>query len=107
MSPGAVKLDSGSASWCCWSSFHVVRDGATLDLNNPEMTLAGKNGTLVTRNRIVWMDLPDGSSIFTGTWKVVKGTGAYAGLTGGGFVAGINLQNGHKSAQYTGFLNPK
>ena len=37
----------------------------------------------MVRNRIEWVDLPDGWAVFTGTWKVIRGTGAYAGLSGG------------------------
>lgn len=104
---GAVRRASGKADFCCWSQLHVVRDGQTFDLNNPQMTLTGLRGTLVTRNRIVWMDLPDGLSLFTGTWKIVGGTGDYAGLTGGGLAAGVELAGGASRARFTGSVRSK
>ncbi len=58
------------------------------------MTLTGKRGTLVTRNQIEWLDVPTATPLFTGTWKVVRGTGDYAGLAGGGRVAGVTFPNG-------------
>ena len=71
------------------------------------MTLTGKRGTLVVRNQIGWIDVPDGFAVFTGTWKVISGTGAYAGLAGGGRGAGVQLANGNTKAQFEGFLNSK
>ena len=58
------------------------------------MTLQGKNGRIVATNRMEWLDLPGGISIFTGTWKVVSGNRAYRGLVGGGRVAGVMFANG-------------
>jgi len=43
----------------------------------------------------------------TGTWKVIRGTGAYAGLTGGGGAVGVALSNGTTRAQFEGFLSLK
>src|SRR5205085_9160159 len=40
------------------------------------MTLTGKLGTLVARNRVGFIEVPDGLSVFTGSWKVIRGTGA-------------------------------
>jgi hypothetical protein len=104
---GALKSDVGTATFCCWTTRHVVRDGQTIDVDNPEMTLTGKHGTLVARNRIEWGDIPDGQSVFAGTWKVVRGTGAYAGLSGGGRVAGLTLANSSAKSRFIGVLSTK
>ena len=60
----------------------------------------------MVRNRIEFVDLPDGWAVFTGTWKVIRGTGAYAGLSGGGRGAGVMLPNGNMKSQFEGFLSP-
>jgi hypothetical protein len=104
---GAVERDTGTVAFCCWSSSHLVRDGQDIDINTPLMTLTGKHGTLVARNRIEWVDLPDRWSVFTGTWKVVRGTGAYAGLSGGGRGAGTGPPSNDGKAQFEGFLVSK
>ena len=104
---GAIKRDTGTAAFCCWSSRHITRDGQEIDINDPQMTLTARNGTLVARNRIEWVDLPDGWAVFTGTWKVIRGTGAYAGLSGGGRVAGVELVQGTVKSQFEGFLRQK
>ena len=103
-SSGPLRRVRGTASFCCWTVGSVVRDGQKFDKGNPEMTLTGRRGTIVTRNRIVWMTVP-GGAIYTGTWKVIRATGAYAGLTGGGLAAGAQLASGNVSARFTGFVS--
>ena len=106
LAPGDIKPDTGTASFCCWTERHIMRDGQAIDINNPQMTLTGKHGTLVARNQIGFVDLPDGLAVFTGTWKVIRGTGDYAGLSGGGRGAGVDL-GGSTKAQFEGFLSPR
>lgn len=107
LTPGAIKSDTGTATFCCWTTRHIVRDGQTIDVDNPEMTLTGKHGTLVARNRIEWGDIPDGSSVFAGSWKVVRGTGDYAGLSGGGRVAGLASASSKAKSRFVGVLSRK
>jgi hypothetical protein len=106
LTPGDIKPDTGTASFCCWTERSIMRDGQAIDINNPQMTLTGKHGTLVARNQIGFVDLPDGLAVFTGTWKVIRGTGDYAGLSGGGRAAGVDL-GGSTKAQFEGFLSPR
>jgi hypothetical protein len=84
-----------------------MRHGQAIEINNPQMTLTGKQGTLVARNQIGWIDVGDGLAVFTGTWKVISGTGAYAGFAGGGRGAGVALANGKTKSRFEGFLNSK
>ena len=107
LTSGAVKGDTGIASFCCWSDRHTIRNGEAVEINDPKMTLTGKLGTLVARNQIGWVDISDGWSLFTGTWTVVRGTGQYAGLAGGGRGAGIQWPNGKERAHFEGFLATK
>jgi hypothetical protein len=105
LTSGAVKSDRGTIAFCCWTERHTMRDGQAIDINDPKWTLTGKLGTLEGRSLIGWADLPDGWAVFTGTWKVVHGTGAYAGLSGGGRVAGVQLADGNTKVQYEGFVS--
>ena len=84
-----------------------MRDGQAIDINDPQWTFTGKLGTIEGRNRVGFVDLPDGWAVFTGTWKVIRATGAYAGLSGGGRVAGVSPANGNTRAQFEGFLSPR
>lgn len=107
LTAGAVKSDTGIANFCCWTQRLTTRDGQSIVINNPRMTLTGKHGTIVARNQVGWIDIPSGWAVFTGTWKVVRGTGAYAGLAGGGRAAGVMLANSDTRATFDGFLSSK
>jgi hypothetical protein len=107
LTPGAIKPDTGTATFCCWTMRTTMRDGQAIDIGNPRWTLVGKLGTIVGQNQIGFVDIPDGLAVFTGTWKVIRGTGVYAGLSGGGRVAGVQFANGTAKAQFEGFLNSK
>jgi hypothetical protein len=107
LTSGSIQQDTGTLTACCWSERHVMRDGQAIDINDPELTFTGKRGTLVARNVIGFVDVPGGWAVFTGTWRVIRGTGQYAGLAGGGRVAGIAAPSGYTRAQFEGFLVTK
>ena len=108
LTAGAVKADRGGATFCCWTVRDVVRDGQAVEVTNgPLMTLVGKHGTLEAKNRMEWLVVPDGYQLFTGTWKIVRGTGAYAGLAGGGRVAGITVPGGETKWRREGVIGPR
>ena len=105
--PGAIKRDTGTASFCCWSARQVMRDGQASEIDNPKVTLTLKRGTLVVRSRIEFVDIPGRWAVFTGTWKVIGGTGDYAGLYGSGRRAGVMLAGGGVRSQFEGFLGTR
>ena len=83
---------------------NVMRDGQKVTIYDGGVTtLTGKRGTLTIRDRNEWVDVGNDDSIGIGTWKVVRGTGQYAGIVGKG-------RNGHAGlgcpwyARYEGFL---
>jgi hypothetical protein len=109
---GALKHDSGTVNdTTSPPGRKVKRDGQTVTIYDGVVwALAGKRGTLTIRDRNEWVDVsnentrygyPPGVGI--GTWKVVRGTGQYAGVVGKG-------RNGHAGlgsqwfARYEGFL---
>jgi hypothetical protein len=88
----------------------VIRNGQKVTIDNGRWTLTGKRGTLTIRERNEWVDVGgdannDGApdSVAVGTWKVVRGTGQYVKLAGGG-------RSGHEGlgqiwyARYEGLL---
>jgi|SoiMethySBSTD1v2_1073268.scaffolds.fasta_scaffold1440339_1 hypothetical protein len=110
---GSLKRDTGTLShnFLSITPRDVIRDGQKVTIYDGGVaTLTGKRGTLTTRERTEWVDLArDGNgdgendTIAIGTWKVVRGTGQYAGIAGKG-------RNGHIGlgspwyARYEGFL---
>ena len=91
---GPLKRDTGTIRHTFLSVFghKVMRDGQSVTIyNGGVITLTGKLGTLAIRDRNEWVDLGqdsnrDGQSDGIGitTWKVVRGTGQYAGIVGTG-----------------------
>jgi hypothetical protein len=90
---GALRRDSGSiASEREAQGRGVIRNGQKVTIYDGQIwTLTGKQGTLTIRERTEWVDVsnentrygyPPGVAI--GTWTVVRGTGQYAQVTGGG-----------------------
>ena len=77
----------------------VIRGGQKVSIYPPVVwTLKGRFGTLTIREpRNMWVDAGSdlgGPFIGTGTWTVVRGTGLYAGRSGGGRSAHAGLNGG-------------
>ena len=91
---GPLKRDSGriDSDWLNIPGNTVIRDGQKVTIYNGAVTtLTGKRGTLTIRDRNEWVDLGqdsnrdgEGDGIGITTWKVVRGTGQYAGIVGKG-----------------------
>jgi hypothetical protein len=90
LTSGPIVGDSGTATYCCMTQRFVQRDGQSIEIDNPLRTFMGKRGTFVWRAQIAWVDLDNGWSVGTGTWKIVGGTGAYEHLEGHGRLAVID-----------------
>jgi hypothetical protein len=112
---GALERDSGTFGpvdgiWAFTPDRTVIRDGQKVDIYTAVWIFTGEHGTLSFRERKEWLDLgndADGDGrndgVGVGTWKVVLGTGDYAGVRGGGRSAheGLGLR---WYARYEGFL---
>ena len=91
---GPLKRDSGTISHNFLSILgrHVMRDGQEVTIYDGSVaTLTGKRGALTIRGRNEWVDVGfDGNgdgeqdSVAISSWKVVRGTGQYAGIVGKG-----------------------
>jgi hypothetical protein len=62
-----------------------VRNGQNVGIYTNTWTLTGKRGGFTVRELIEWVAVEAGEDgVAIGTWKIVRGTGKYAGLTGRG-----------------------
>jgi hypothetical protein len=91
---GALERDSGTNAVAIPNPVVVMREGQRVEVYRPTFTLTSKQGTLTIREQIDWVDT-GGPQIGYGTWKVVRGTGAYAQMTGSGRSAHAGLNHGH------------
>jgi hypothetical protein len=101
---GALKRDSGTLSGAIPADRVVMRGGQRVSIYDGVTTFKGKRGTLVTRYRAEYVDAGNGYHVGTGTWKVVRGTGQYARVTGGGRSGNVWLDRGPWSSRSEGFL---
>jgi hypothetical protein len=101
---GAVKVDSGTQTGGSSSGRTVMREGQRVEIYVGVGTLKGKLGSLVIRLRTEYVDGGNGYHVGTGTWKVVRGTGQYAQITGGGRSGTVWLDRGPWSSRSEGFL---
>ena len=105
MGAGAIKPDSGKLVAGSTTDRMVIREGQEVSIYDSLGTFKGKLGSLVTRFHSEWVDAGNGYHVTFGTWKVVRGTGQYAGVTGGGREGGVWLEdNDHWSTRSEGFL---
>jgi len=103
---GALKPDSGNEASVAANRRVVTRDGQRAEIVTWVTTCKGKRGSFVIRVRIEHIDAGNGFNIGTGTWRFVRGTRTYAGITGGGRVANAWLDRGSRplSERRDGFL---
>jgi hypothetical protein len=87
---GAIKRDSGKLIGGSNATDRVVmREGQEVTIIDDVGTYKGKRGSFVTRVHAEWVDAGNGYSVASGTWKVIRGTGQYAKITGGGRAASV------------------
>ena len=103
LTAGALEADSGTET-STWTTRTVMRNGQTVEIANWVTTCKGKRGTLVLRLRIEHVDAGNDYVVGTGTWKVVRGTGEYAGVTGSGGVGTMFRHGGRWNERREGFL---
>jgi hypothetical protein len=101
---GPLKADSGKLTSAFSPARIVMRDGQKVSVYDGSATLKGKLGSLVIRYRDEYVEAGNGYHVGTGTWKVVRGTGQYAHLTGGGRTGNVSLDRGPWSSRNEGFF---
>ena len=104
---GRLKRDSGTirSNLANTPGRNVMRDGQNVTIFNVVWRFTGKQGTLTLRERNEWVAVELGEdSVALGTWKVLRGTGQYAGITGRGGSGHAGLGSPWY-ARYEGFLS--
>ena len=104
--PGALERDSGRVSWGTVRQVFITRDGLPVEVNEVDATLTGRRGRLVVHLRIEWFDSGNRYFVGAGTWRLGRGTDAYASLRGSGQVSTTWLPSGPVSFHWEGFVYP-
>jgi hypothetical protein len=104
---GALKRDSGTLTVVgagLTPKRVVIREGQRVEIYDSTAVLKGKRGSLVIRSRAEYVDGGNGYHVGTGTWTVVRGTGQYSRVTGGGRSGHVWLDRGPWSSRNEGLL---
>jgi hypothetical protein len=101
---GPVKRDSGTMTAGLPPGRDVMRGGQRVSIYDDIVTLKGKRGSLVLRYRSEYVAAGNGHNVSTNVWKVVRGTGQYARVTGGGRGGSVVLPRRAWSSRDEGFL---
>jgi hypothetical protein len=101
---GPLKRDSGMQTGALPTGHDVMRNGQTVSIYDGITTLKGTRGTLVIFYRSEYVDAGNGYQVGRGRWKIVRGTGQYASVTGGGRSGDVSLDRGPWSSRQEGFL---
>src|SRR5262245_57212477 len=83
LSLGPIRSDTGSFTLAAELRPSIVRQGQGLSVYVVIETLTGAQGTFDVRWRVEFAGAGEGNTVGTGTWRILRGTGAYAGVTGG------------------------
>jgi hypothetical protein len=103
LTSGRLKGDTGTATFCCWKSRVVIRDGLKVEIGDPKMTFSGSAGP--SWQATGWSSST--SKVATRCSAVRGKSSAARGLrpaVGSGRIAGIVLPNGTTKWQREGFL---
>jgi hypothetical protein len=102
---GGLRRDSGEHGCAREKADRsVIREGQQAFLHEwSAWRFVGKRGTLVVRSQFAWVSAGDRYNVATGAWKVVRGTGQYAGITGNGRSAHVGTTSSW-DARYEGLL---
>ena len=101
--PGRLKSDSGTES-AVWSESFETRNGQSISITDWVTTRKGKRGTFVIRSHIEYVHAGNGYHVGVGTWKAVRGTGAYKGIAGEGRIGSVWRDQGPWFERAEGFL---
>jgi hypothetical protein len=105
LADGALKKDSGKFKATGNMSPPFVRkNGQEVTVITGTDTYRGAKGTLVVSQTIEAAKAGGNYDVNTGTWRVVKGTGAYEGYAGGGTFSAVTLPNGALLFREEGYL---
>jgi hypothetical protein len=102
---GALERDSGTER-ATFDKRIVMREGQRAEITDGVETLQGHRGSLEVHFRIEWVAAGNGYQVASGTWDVVRGTGQYARIAGGGRRGDVWLDRGRGpwSGRAEGFL---
>jgi hypothetical protein len=104
LTAGPLVADSGTFTSSAKLQRTVVRNGKKVWFYSGFDNLKGKHGTMRISGLSAVTTARGGYYVAVGTWKIRAGTGAYAGVSGGGSAKAVAAPSGAAQGRYVGYI---
>jgi len=104
LTPGPLEADEGTVAITGFGGGTTLRNGMKVWSEASGRSLKGRQGTFGLRVRLDESEMQNGAKVQVGTWKIVEGTGAYSGVSGGGRYVSVRMPNGRQFVRQEGWV---
>ena len=104
LTPGSLEADKGTVAIPGVGFGTALRNGMKVMNFAMGQNLKGRHGAFGLPVRFDENEMQNGVDVQVGTWKIVKGTGAYSGVSGGGRYVAVQLSNGRRLVRQEGWV---
>lgn len=104
LTPGPLEADEGTVANLGFGGGTTLRNGMKVWSEAAGRNLKGRQGTFGLRVRLDESEMQNGVKLQVGTWKIVEGTGAYSGVSGGGRYVSVRMPNGRQLVRQEGWV---
>jgi hypothetical protein len=104
LTPGPLEADKGTVAIPGAGGGTTLRNGMTVMSVGMGQELKGRHGTFGLPVQFDQNEMQNGVYVSVGTWKIVKGTGAYSGVSGSGRYVSVRMPNGRQLVRQEGWI---
>jgi hypothetical protein len=104
LTPGPLEADKGTVAIPGAGGGTTLRNGMTVMSVAMGQNLTSRRGTMGLSVRFDHNEMQNRVGVGVGTWKIVKGAGAYAGVSGGGRYVSVRMPNGRALVRQEGWV---
>jgi hypothetical protein len=104
LTPGPLEADKGTVAIPGAAFGTEMRNGMKVMNVLRGQDLKGRQGTFGVPVRFDENEMQNGVKVQVGTWKIVEGTGAYSGVSGGGRYVSVRMPNGRQLVRQEGWV---
>jgi hypothetical protein len=104
LTPGPLEADKGTVAIPGWGGGTTLRNGMTVMSVGMGQDLEGRHGTFSLPVQLDENEMQNSVDVAVGAWKIVKGTGAYSGVSGSGRYVSVRMPNGRQFVRQEGWI---
>lgn len=104
LTPGPLGADEGTVASLGFGGGTTLRNGMKVWSEATGRDLKSRKGTLELRVQLDENEMQNGVKLQVGTWKIVEGSGAYSGVSGGGRYVSVRMLDGRQLVRQEGWV---